>query len=533
MRLVTGVLVALVGVCEAGCPAPVRCGVDTYEQGGWCLAISADAGDSGRVDAGVSSVDAGDALPAYQNLSLFSLGPHGANAEALVPVGWPATLTVYGRFSDGTSQVTGLASALTWAVTPDDGTATVRPHDGVVEVTLQRVATVQVSVEAKTAEGFVLRAALMVQGVNASGAVTLQALAVQDGPWFRPNELFTSAGVQNVFNALGNSNALVPAAAPVDTGSIRVLTAYLATLPVPTASGGVVDQAVRFLLDPTRPTYSATGAGITVSPNGVAKSGAVTQGSVAVSLASAQAATVPVHFVEASPVRALRLVGEGPVVRLAQDQPLDWSAPQGSLTLQSVLATDAAKVPVLSWVGTKAGLTTTAFVVARHGDNEPYFEWLPWSTLEPTVFALPDAYTTNDSGRLTMNRPGIGLHVFTFAGLSVPVLLQVPYPYGTAVGLRATPASVTLQRPASSSAPDQCVDLSFSVTEPGAAERALTELEQRALLANPSPRFNASLNPNTSTTTHWCATRFPGATTTAPVTIQFLNGRVAVDLTVD
>lgn len=411
----------------AACRPPTACGEGTLEVQGVCVIDlpARDAGHQSRPDAG-GPLDAGGETPdeLFASIRLVTSAPTGANGERLMPVGLPITFAVWGRFIDGSSQP--LRARPTFVLRPDDGTATLRAHDGVLEITANRPASLQLTVELETVEGFTLSDSVRLKALPVDGEVVLRAFTAQDGPWYEPATAFISTSVHNAFNAFDSSGGPpLGAVAPVG-GGVRVLTAAMVALE---------GRVARFHLDPARLTYGPS-PGLTASQDGLIGSAVAAEGIVTVSLAGAKSTTVLVSFVPESPLSALRLAGEGPVVRNSE-MPTESTSVEGSVTLASITEAPA-QLAALGFASTRAGRSTRAWVLGRHAG---YFEWLSLSAVARTVIERPEAYRATGDGRVTATSPGVGLEILSHGGLSLPVVIRTPYPFGTILSLRAEPTS--------------------------------------------------------------------------------------------
>ncbi len=457
----------------------------------------------------------------YTSVFLAESCPKGPRGECLVPIGLPVTFSMFGRFSDGSAEVPSAATSAhaQWRVAPDDGSVVLRTHDGVTELTASRATSVQVHVTLQTSEGFTLDDSVVVTALAPVGQARLRAFTLQEGPWARPGFIFTSQAVNAAFSAFDSSGGPpAPAVAPV-SGAARIVSAYLVTL------DGHPGTA-RFALDPSRVTYATSGSA-SVTSDGVVSSPVPGDVIIVTSFSAAASTSVAASFVVESPAVALRLVSEGPITSRAshEEGPVESLAAEGSVTQASVLALGPAKVSVLNFSGTTAGSTTQAWLAARHGTEQPYFEWLSLSQVPHTVLERPLAYVASAEGHVRAGAPGVGLHVFSAQGLSIPVLIRVPYPVGAPLALRADPAQVTMSA-------GECRDIALWATPPGGSEAVLTQVEGMVSVTSPPLAIVPLVDAAKSQPLHLCAASTMSASRSTTLTIGYLGATTTLELRV-
>lgn len=523
-------LSVLLVVC-ACVPSPgARCGPGTVDLDGVCVVDGADGG-SMEADGGSTQADGGGTDPEvdggperrYTSVLLSVKAPYLGPSEYLVPVGLPVTITPLVVHA-GVQHVG--AVGLAWSLLPAQAAPTVRAHDGVFELTASSEGVWQFTAQALTPEGFELRRTIKVRAAQPS-TVTLVSASVRDGPWYQPQAAFLEVNpLSKIIEAVDGPTPAAPAVAPAGTGAARIVSAYVATLSIPQAGGGMAPSPVKFVLDPALCRYTVRSGGpAQVDARGRVTSGA--PGAVVIAVSFERfTSEASLRFVDAAPVRSLQLAS-GALARWPNGTPppapREFASPEGTWNHDTVIAE-----PNLPQLYFQRQQPVTAWIVARHGDTEPYFEWLLWSQVRREALALPTAYRSDDSGVLTAQTPGVGVHVFSAGGVSMPVLVRVPFPTGTTIGYAVTPQAVELRRPISYSAPVSCVDLSVRLTLPGEAERPLNDYERLDATFEPDLRFVDRLDDLSTAAFHWCPRRRPGATNgTEDIWGSFLGARAA------
>ncbi len=501
-------LLAGCGVSPVGpdAGAPVDAGVSATDAG-----VATDAGAGSPEGDGGTSEPPGDAgtiaLP-YQRLVIASEAPPGANGANDVPVGWPVTFWVYGKFSDGSAEVPPLAqsASVSWSVAPADG-ARLRVHDGVVEVTALRAGALQLTAAAHSPDGFVLDSHLVVRGLEVSGAAQLKAVVTPEAPWFDATRWFSLPAVPLLF-------ATSPSAVAPVGARLQVLTEYLVGFeghPTPVA----------FRIDPRVVALTPSGP-VTSAPRSVATCTDVGPVNFAVSF-SGLSTTAGAKCVAVGQPTALRLLGDGPP---RDDGTLESSAAPEAVTLASILAADPLTLPTVGFGVSEASRTTRAWLGVRHGAGpDSYLEWRTLALTTRENVSGGTVYAANADGTLSWQAPGLEADRVVFGAWALPLLVRAPYRYGTSVSLRIEPPALTV-------APGSCADVRVFVAPSGAAEHEVAGVEQLGLTVDPPFATQGLFDPVASRPNRFCAVASQSPVRTVTFSVGYLGAVGRVDVTV-